>query len=356
MNAVVEHLPSPVAEVRHQLTQMEDQFKAALPTHIPPERFMRVVMTAIQNNPQLMKAPRRELWNAAIRAAQDGLLPDGHEGALVCRPGRDGITVTWQPMIAGVRKKARNSGEIATWDAHVVFANDFFQFKLGDAPQINHSYDLKSERGDAIGAYSVAVMKDGSKSYEVMSVSDINKIRDRSDAWKAFKAGKIKSTPWSTDWGEMARKTVAKRHSKVLPMSTDLDDLIRRDDSLYEFDEAKQRARTGQIPNTLSGRLDMLAAPPTAQDPGASEGTDAIDVQPEDVSQDDGAAPEDASQVDQQDAGADLQAAFKRGREAQMTGVARKAIPGELREAGREDERDAWWKGWDASAPVDAEA
>lgn len=33
----------------------------------------------------------------------------------------------------------------------------------------------------------------------------------------------------------MARKTVAKRHAKQLPSSADLDDLIRRDDDLFEF-------------------------------------------------------------------------------------------------------------------------
>lgn len=254
--------PAPIVEFKASLDQREEQFKAALPAHIPVERFMRVVLTAAQRNPELLDCDRRSLFNAAMIAAQDGLLPDGREGAMVVRKSKTGKTANWQPMIAGLRKKARNSGEISTWDAHLVRAGDHFQFQLGDAPQVNHTYDLSKPRGDVIGAYSVAVMKDGSKSYEVMSIDEIRAIRDRSDAWKAFKAGYIKSTPWSTDEGEMARKTVARRHSKVLPMSTDLDDLIRRDDDLYDMASASDRVEAKERPRGLAARLDALAPGP----------------------------------------------------------------------------------------------
>lgn len=269
---VVERQVNPIVELRSQLENMEIQFKNALPAHIPVERFMRVVLTAIQNNPDLLKADRKSLWNAAMKAAQDGLLPDGREGAMVVRKmGGGGLSITWQPMIAGIRKKARNSGEIATWDAHIVCAGDHFQFQLGDNPQINHSYGLQTERGAIIGAYSVCVLKDGTKSYEVMSIGEMHSIRDRSDAWKAFKAQRIKSTPWGTDEGEMCRKTVARRHSKVIPMSSDLDDLMRRDDELYQFDTAKIDAQANQ-PKSLAGKLDALAgiapslSPPIGED------------------------------------------------------------------------------------------
>ena len=269
-----ERRPHPIAVFRHELDAMGDQFRAALPAHIPAERFARVVATAVQNNPELLECNRTSLWNAAMRAAQDGLLPDGREGAMVVR--RDyskGKVANWQPMIAGIRKKARNSGEIATWDAHIVRQGDHFQFQLGDNPQVNHTYDLSTERGPIIGAYSVCTLKDGQKSYEVMTIGEIHAIRDRSDAWKAFKAGKIKSTPWASDEGEMCRKTVARRHAKVLPMSTDLDDLIRRDDDLYDFKGAREEA-TSERPKSLASRLDALAAPPQTIDGQAAADDD----------------------------------------------------------------------------------
>ena len=105
-----------------------------MPAHIPVERFVRVVLTAIQNSPKLAEMDRASLWNASMRAAQDGLLPDGREGALVPFKGK----VTWIPMVAGIRKKVRNSKDIATWDVHAVHAKDQFEFELGDDPFIKH--------------------------------------------------------------------------------------------------------------------------------------------------------------------------------------------------------------------------
>jgi len=350
-----------IAVVRDQFERMGDQFKAVLPAHIPVERFARVVMTAIQNNPQLLQAPRKELFNASMKAAQDGLLPDGREGALVLRKKGQSFSITWQPMIAGVRKKARNSGEISTWDAHVVFENDFFQFQLGDAPQINHTYDLKAPRGEPVGAYSVCVLKDGTKSYEVMSADEINSIRDRSDGWKAFKAGYIKSTPWSTDWAEMARKTVAKRHSKVLPMSTDLDDLIRRDDELYDMKGAKEDAQEKR-PRSLADRLDQIADDPVdadpdtgevieheqKSDPDASSGAEGGKASPEGK-----AAKPSSDPVPQSDDGNPIATARRRGAEARERGMSRKAVPKEY----RSDERlmAAYLDGFDTGEAEDRE-
>jgi recombination protein RecT len=243
--------PNEIAVIRHELAGMTEQFKSALPAHIPVERFVRVVMTALQNNPDLVrKCSRRSLWNSAMKAAQDGLLPDGREGAIVEYGGE----AQWLPMIAGLRKKARNSGEIATWDAQVVHAKDAFEFELGDEPYIRHRPCLDEEPGQVIAAYSVAVLKSGEKSREVMSIAAIEKVRARS---RAKKGG-----PWFSDFEEMCRKTVARRHSKVLPTSTDLDDLLRRDDDLYDMKGAGDAAIAGGDKHkTLAGRLDALAGP-----------------------------------------------------------------------------------------------
>ena len=250
--STIERQPKPIDEARHQLTAMEPQFKAALPAHIPSERFGRVVMTAIQNNPNLLKCDRRSLWNAAMRAAQDGLLPDGRDGAIVEYKGK----AQWMPMIGGIRKKARNTGEISTWEAYCVYENDEFAFELGDEPFIKHRPAL-ADPGKIIAAYSIATLKDGSKSREVMSISAIEGVRGKSQA---------KNGPWSDPifYPEMVRKTVARRHAKVLPMSSDLDDLIRRDDDLYELSgKAEDGQPQGRAKPTLTGALDNLAKLPS---------------------------------------------------------------------------------------------
>ncbi len=91
-------------------------------------------MTAININPDLLNCDRRSLMNAAMKAASDGLVPDGTDGALVPFDGK----VTWMPMVAGVRKKVRRSGEVTSWDVTAVHAKDFFDYELGDEPFIKH--------------------------------------------------------------------------------------------------------------------------------------------------------------------------------------------------------------------------
>ena len=232
-----------IAVIRTDLEKMGGQFQAALPAHIPVERFCRVVMTAIQNNGDLVKCNRATLFNACVRAAQDGLLPDGREGAIVPY----GSDAQWMPMVQGIRKKARNSGEIIDWDAHCVYSGDFFDIELGDRPSIVHK-PAKSDRGVVIGAYSIAHLKDGGMSREWMPVDEIEAIRK--------KFSKAKKGPWHDHetYPEMCRKTVVRRHAKSLPTSSDLDDLIRRDDVLYDT-QAEVRDRRP----TFVGALDRLA-------------------------------------------------------------------------------------------------
>lgn len=222
------NLPA-VQEVRGAIEKMAPQFKAALPAHVSVDKFVRVTLTAVQTNPQLLEADRRTLFAAATKAAQMGLLPDGREGAIVTFKNQ----AQWMPMVAGIMKLVRNSGEISTWSVQAVYENDHFDFCLGDEEHIMHKPAL-ANRGKLIAVYSIVTMKDGEKSREVMSVEDVNQIRARSRSGN--------SGPWQTDFAEMAKKTVVRRHSKRLPLSTDIDGMIKEDDELFMPEPAPQAA------------------------------------------------------------------------------------------------------------------
>ena len=257
------NLPA-VQEVRGAIEKMAPQFKAALPAHVSVDKFVRVTLTAVQTNPQLLEADRRTLFAAATKAAQMGLLPDGREGAIVTFKGQ----AQWMPMVAGIMKLVRNSGEISTWSVQAVYENDTFDFCLGDEEHIVHKPHL-ANRGKLIAVYSIVTMKDGEKSREVMSVEDVNQIRARSRSGQ--------SGPWQTDFAEMAKKTVVRRHSKRLPLSTDIDGVIREDDELFMPPEPAAAAQeAAQAPEPTSAarrpsRLNKVAeqAPQVAQEADA---------------------------------------------------------------------------------------
>lgn len=209
-----------IDQVRTELTRMQPQFAAALPRHVDPARFVRVTMTALQMTPALLNADRRTLFASAMRASQMGLMPDGREGAIVMFKEQ----AQFMPMVAGIMKLVRNSGEISTWSVQAVHENDEFECVFGDDERITHKR-AKGARGPLIGAYSIVTMKDGEKSREYMDLEEINAIRKRS---RSSSGG-----PWVTDFAEMAKKTVVRRHSKRLPMSTDLDEAMREDDAMF---------------------------------------------------------------------------------------------------------------------------
>jgi recombination protein RecT len=83
--------------LRGAITRMAPEFKAALPAHVTVEKFTRVALTAINSNPDLRQADHRSLFGAITKLAQDGLLPDGREAALV-------IFNTKTAMVAGTRR------------------------------------------------------------------------------------------------------------------------------------------------------------------------------------------------------------------------------------------------------------
>lgn len=220
-NQVATAESKPIDIVRNAIQKMAPQFKAALPAHVSVEKFMRVTLTAVQTTPSLLEADRRTLFAAATRAAQMGLLPDGREGAIVTFKGQ----CQFMPMTAGLMKLVRNSGELASIEALTVHHADKFTYRPGIDLVPVHEPDWFGDRGNMIGVYAVAKMKDGAAYVEIMNKAQIDKIRSVSRSKD--------SGPWVQWYDEMSRKSVIRRLSKRLPMSTDLDGVLGEDDDLF---------------------------------------------------------------------------------------------------------------------------
>jgi recombination protein RecT len=206
---------------------MQPEFKAALPQQIPAERFVRTTLTAIQMNPDLMHADRKSLLGACMKAAQDGLMLDGREAAAVIFRTKDGPKVQYMPMLGGVLKKLRNSGDLSTISANVVYEKDEFDYELGDNERIYHKPVLCADRGRPIAVYAICRTKDDAIYREVMSVDEVERVRAASRARD--------SGPWVQWWSEMARKTVIRRLAKRLPSSADIDQVLEHDNEQFEF-------------------------------------------------------------------------------------------------------------------------
>jgi recombination protein RecT len=127
-----------------------------------------------------------------------------------------------EPSYQGMAKLLTDTGSVRHIEVHVIYANDECELDMAsDKKVLRHVPAMMRglDRGEVRGVYSIATLLDGSKHIEVMSAEEINQVRETSEGWKAYKAKKISSTPWSTNYEEMARKTVLKRHCKHLPKS-----------------------------------------------------------------------------------------------------------------------------------------
>lgn len=229
---------SPSQQFRQDLDKMSDQFAAALPSHIKPEKFQRVVMTAVLSDPDILRADRKSLMESAIRAAQDGLLPDKREGAFVVFntkvkiDGKDQWikAVQWMPMVGGIIKRVHQSGDIKMLTARVVYGGDHFRTWIDDTGE-HIEYEPAEEQDTSVvrRVFAMATTTDGAVYVEPLSAKDVEKIRNVS---KQKDRG-----PWSDWWEEMAKKSAIRRLAKRLPLSVDIHDMLQRDNGMYDLSQ-----------------------------------------------------------------------------------------------------------------------
>src|SRR3977135_1502809 len=88
----------PMVVLRDRFESRRAELKAALPSDVSVDSFIRAVMTSAALNPDILGCSWQSIWNACLRACRDGLLPDGVEGAIV--PYKS--VATWIPMYLGL--------------------------------------------------------------------------------------------------------------------------------------------------------------------------------------------------------------------------------------------------------------
>lgn len=197
------------------LNARKDEIEAVLPPDLPFDRFHATVNQALRNNPDLFRGTVVSIINACVKAAYDGLRLDGREAALVLHsfriaqnPDRYEDQAQYFPMVFGIVQQILRGGEVIAIDVDVIRANDQYQVIRGTDPKIVHVPELLKDRGAIITAYSVATLKSGAKTFQIMTKAEIDDVRK--EAKTAF--------VWNRWEGEMSKKSVVRRHRKMLPL------------------------------------------------------------------------------------------------------------------------------------------
>lgn len=205
------------ASLRDVVVAMQDDIAKALPKVITPERFTRIALSALSNNPKLCECSKLSFLGALMNSAQLGLEPNTPLGQAYLSPYYNNkekrLECQFQIGYKGLLDLAYRSGEISMVQAYIVYENDTFEYELGLEPILKHK-PAPSNRGNMTYAYAMFKLKNGGQSFIVMSKDDILNYGRRYS--KTFNAG-----PWQTDFEAMAKKTVLKQLLKYAPIRSD---------------------------------------------------------------------------------------------------------------------------------------
>lgn len=256
--------PTPAEQVKRletMLNGMTRDFEAALPAAAKARAgdFLRMALVDVPRSKNLLelaeKAPAR-IMVALMDIARLGLVPGSKLGEAWVVPfavGKgDKRRPDCQAIIGyqGFLKLARNSGMIKSIAARAVFEGDTFDLRFGLHEDLVHVPSATVDRTDpnkVLGCYSVVHFRDGGHHIDYMSADEIIAISKRSPSYDRYEG--TWSGPWSTDWIEMAKKTVIRRAAKQWPKSIEMAEAIALDER-DEIVVEPSRATTTAIGHT----------------------------------------------------------------------------------------------------------
>lgn len=205
--------------MQQYIKSMESEIAKALPSVLTPERFTRMVLTALSTTPKLAQCTPSSFLGAMMTAAQLGMEVNTPLGQAYILPywnsKKKCFDATFQLGYKGMVDLAYRSGDVKIIQSHVVYENDEFEFEYGIDPKLRH-IPADHDRGEPVRVYAMFITKEGGYGFGVMSMDDV-----RQHAEKYSKSYGDGYTPWKSSFNEMAKKTCLKKVLKLAPMKSD---------------------------------------------------------------------------------------------------------------------------------------
>jgi len=223
--------------------QSRDWFRAIVPSHVDANAFVALSIGYLRKNPKLAAAAVRnpQAFTAALsECARLGLVPgDTYHLVPFENTRNDTVDITGITDYKGEIELIYRAGAVASVKAEIVRKRDHFRYTT-DMDRPEHSPDWFGDRGDLIGAYAYAVMKDGATSKVVIySRAEIDEVR------AASKGANRSDSPWNNWYDRMALKTVIHRLEHFVPTSAEY-----RREQLRAAAEVSQQVNSAAPPRT----------------------------------------------------------------------------------------------------------
>lgn len=215
----------PYKKAQSYLKAMIPAITEALPKSkgMDAERLVRMTLTTLRMNPKLLECSIESLLGAVLQSSQLGLEPN-LLGSCYFIPYKG--SVSFQIGYKGLIDLVCRKGEVVSIVAKEVRKGDNFHYEYGRNETLKHIPAPNAERGEIEFFYAYAHLKNGGFTFDVMHISEIEKIRDSySISYQYDKKGSI----WAKNFEAMALKTIIKRLIKYLPVSVETQSAIAND-------------------------------------------------------------------------------------------------------------------------------
>jgi len=229
-----------------------DQIKQALPAHLDPGRFVRVILTEVRKS-DIQKAAgvsKTSLSECSPASILGGVLAAATLGLEVGVNGEAYLVpyvVKGRPeaqMIIGYQGLAKLAWQhpaVRSIQAHAVYPGDDYQVTLGTEPSITHRPNPHGDNDQPIAYYAIIGLVSGGQIVESLTPDDVRRLR----GGRVGPSGQI-ADPMR--W--MERKTALKQALKLAPKSASLQRALPIDDAqpLFTLDMPAVSGSTASPP------------------------------------------------------------------------------------------------------------
>jgi recombination protein RecT len=203
-----------------QIEQYRDEYAALMPSHVNPDQWVRMAVGAIRGDVKLVQAAQNDI-GAFLRelrtAARLGLEPGTEQFYLTPRKAKGRMVIKGIVGYQGIVELIYRAGAVSSVIVEVVRTNDSFRYVIGRDGKPVHEIDwFGDDRGDMVGVYAYAVMKDGATSkVVVLNRRQVMEAKAKSDGRNS------EYSPWNTNEESMWLKTAVRRLPKWVPTSAE---------------------------------------------------------------------------------------------------------------------------------------
>lgn len=250
--------PNPSTQVQRPATPQAPTFKAGLkdwfahnkqsiesllPASLDFRRFARLTVEVLAQNPKLAAAQPLSLMLSIMKAAADGLEPDGRKACIVPYNDHGTVKAQYQRMYGGVIEHCYRTGQYQVITGGVVHTNDDFQYERGFPENRLSHKPAAGDRGDVVGYWAGYRLVNGGYDFVYLPRHACMDHGKRYSKTFANPEG-----PWQKSPDAMCLKTVLLQAVKYAPQSIeDVRTVKTVDATVKNIEDQKPMVKTDDL-------------------------------------------------------------------------------------------------------------